>query len=130
MSDANMLFVPRTEILELLREAFDEGWNGYQDLKDATADRILDEYLARRKEKSDKGRSCPVEVCLEPLPESAFRSDDPTPIPTPEQVTFDFGMDEPLTSGSHGGEGVTWVGASSDGALFEPSVTITTNTIH
>lgn len=128
MSDANMLFVPRSEILELLREAFDEGWNGYQDLRDTTADRILDEYLAKRKEKSDKGRSYPVEVSLEPLPEIAFRSDD-TPAPISNQTAFDFG--EPIVS-EGGGDGVTWTSSNSDvNPLFtESAITVTNTTIH
>ena len=50
MSDANMIFVSRKDIVGLLEQAFEEGWNGYLDLRDATAERILEEYLENKKE--------------------------------------------------------------------------------
>jgi hypothetical protein len=50
MSDANMIFVSRNDMVELLEQAFEEGWNGYLDLRDATAERLLEKYLERKKE--------------------------------------------------------------------------------
>lgn len=123
-----MLFVPRGEILELLKSAFDEGWNGYQDLRDATADKLLDEYLAERKEKSDKGRSVPVEVHLEPLPESAFRSDEhPTPPvfaePTSGQSTFEFsdGVGVDIVTPSSDAMEINWITAEPQAGVEAPA---------
>ena len=50
MSDANMVFVSKTDMIELLKQAFEEGWNGYLDLKDATADKLFEDYLETKKE--------------------------------------------------------------------------------
>ena len=50
MSDANMIFVSRNDIVKLLEQAFEEGWNGYLDLRDATAEKLLEEYLKKKKE--------------------------------------------------------------------------------
>lgn len=49
-----MLFLPRSGIIELLKLAFDEGWSGYQDLRDEKVEKLLDDYLVSRKEEFEK----------------------------------------------------------------------------
>lgn len=49
MSD--MLFLPKREIIEMLKEAFNEGWEGYRDLCDSAIERILDEHVEKHEKK-------------------------------------------------------------------------------
>ena len=80
MSDVKMLFISRDDVLDLLKKAFDEGWGGYQDLRDSTAESLLDELLENKRRKVENGRSIPVAVRLDPVdwapsPESTFVPD-------------------------------------------------------
>lgn len=84
MNDAKMMFVSRDEILELLKKAFDEGWGGYQDLRDATAEGLLEELVESRKKKAESARSIPLSIRLDPVdfapsPESSFVPGDSSP---------------------------------------------------
>jgi hypothetical protein len=49
--DSTALYIEKDELLDLLKKAYEEGSFGYLDLKDATAGRILEEYLLERKDK-------------------------------------------------------------------------------
>ncbi len=49
--DSSALYIEKDELLDLLKKAYEEGSFGYLDLKDATAGRILEEYLLERKDK-------------------------------------------------------------------------------
>ena len=44
MSD-KMLFIPQKDLIELLEKAFEEGWNGFLDLKESSVETILEMYL-------------------------------------------------------------------------------------
>lgn len=71
-----MLFIPKSDLLELLKQAFDAGWTGFQDLKEGAAETLLEQYLEEKKRKNaEAGRGIPVEVALEPRPEPAFMPD-------------------------------------------------------
>jgi hypothetical protein len=45
MKEDIMLFMSRKDIIQLLKSAFEEGWSGYLDLRDATAESLLEDYL-------------------------------------------------------------------------------------
>ena len=42
MSD---IFIKKEELIKLLGKAFDKGWSGYYDLKDAVVDEIIEECI-------------------------------------------------------------------------------------
>jgi len=43
-----MINIRRSDLIKLLEQSFDEGWGGYLDLKDATVERLLEEYLDKQ----------------------------------------------------------------------------------
>ena len=91
---SQMLFIPKREILEMLKSAFDEGWQGYQDLRDPTAEQILDdwceEYKERRLKETGMTPVTNVEMAQETQLDFDFNDGVPvvvTPQPTTEVVT-------------------------------------------
>jgi hypothetical protein len=51
MSDV-CIVVTKKEIIELLKTAFNEGWDGYYDLRDSVVEKLIDDFLEERKKKS------------------------------------------------------------------------------
>ena len=57
-----MIFARREDILELLKKAFEEGWNGCLDLKDSTTETIVDEFIEKQAEEKKSGISQEMNV--------------------------------------------------------------------
>lgn len=96
---SQMLFIPKREILEMLKAAFDEGWQGYQDLRDPTAEQILDDWCEDYKERrlQETGMTPVTDVQMQPEVQTTSEV----------QTTFQF-ADGSRTNLDDVGDGISW----------------------
>lgn len=49
-----MIFINQRDLLDMLAQAYEEGWEGFKDLSESVAEEIMAAYLTERKEKEEQ----------------------------------------------------------------------------
>jgi len=77
---SELITLKKTELLSLLRQAYEQGWLGFRELAESEADHLLSEYL-----KKNPGNTCVNNGC----------GGGPMPPPMSSYVSSGTGMDNP-----------------------------------